>query len=115
MKIHRLLLIFIFAFGLSLNGSNAQGFVSTKDSLPSEKVASVFFDASSLELVVKNSFDGNYMVQVFNMTGMEIFRHQVLKTPLVRIRASQLHNGVYLVRITPAPNQPFATFKIMVK
>ncbi len=115
MKIHRLLLIFICAFGLSLNDSNAQGFASTKDTLPSEKVASVFFDSSSLELVIKNSVDANYLVQVFNMTGTEIFRHQVLKTPLARIRASQLHNGVYLVRITPVPNQPFATFKIMVR
>lgn len=114
MSILRLLIMLIIFAGLSLSDSKAQS-TAGKQEQPSEKATSVYYNNASLELIITNPFDGNYLVQVFNLTGTEVLRQDVLKTSMARVPASKLKNGVYLVRITPVLNQPSATFKIMVK
>lgn len=105
----------LFVVGSSLNDSKGQTMASGKTTSTSEKVTKVLFDSSNFEIIVNNPVDGNYLVQVFNLTGSEIIRHDVLLSSSARIPASKLRNGVYIVRITPTPNQPSATFKIMVR
>lgn len=117
MNILRLLPLFIWFVFLNHSGSNAQTLTSGKsDQMKTDSTnTSVFYQKSSLELIVKNEVQGKYLVQVFNLTGTEVLRHETINTTTVKIPATKLKNGVYLVRVAPVPNQPSATFKIMVK
>lgn len=117
MRILRLLLFVLFILVLNRQGSEAQTVAGSKSNQEKSETtqSSVFFQNSTQELIVKNEVQGKYLVQVFNLTGTEVIRHDVMNASMVKIPATKLKNGVYLVRISPVPNQPSATFKIMVK
>ena len=100
---------------LSFNNSKAQSIVVDKPTESTENVTAVFFDKLNAEIIVRNFVEGKYLVQVFNLTGTEIIRHDSLRNNIARIPAVSLRNGVYLVRVTPTINQASTTFKIVVR
>lgn len=114
----RIFLLFVFVniiLCLNLNGSSVESLAKSVNTQDIVEETRLFYDSSNHEIVINNSFDGNYIVQVFNLTGTEVLRKEVLKSTSTHIAASQLRNGVYLVRVSPVKNKPSATFKIMVK
>ena len=115
MKTYLRLLIIIVCGFLSFNSSKAQNLVVDKSVQTVENETAVFFDKFNSEIIIKNIVEGKYLVQVFNLTGTEIIRHDSLATNTTRISATTLRNGVYLVRVTPTINQASATFKIVVR
>lgn len=115
MRIFLLFVIVNIISCLNLYGSSGQYVANSINTQDIVEETRLFYDSSNHEIVINNSFDGNYIVQVFNLTGTEVLRKDVLKSTNTHIAASQLRNGVYLVRVSPVKNQPSATFKIMVK
>jgi hypothetical protein len=115
MKIFLRFVTLLLLFSLNFSNSNGQNLLVNKSPTTSENSTTVFFDNLSSEIIIKNFVEGKYLVQVFNLTGTEIIRHDSLRTNMARIPALNLRNGVYLVRITPTINQASATFKIVVR
>ncbi|TCO08719.1 T9SS type A sorting domain-containing protein [Natronoflexus pectinivorans] len=68
------------------------------------------------DIVVNNPDEENYTIQVFDLTGKEILRREVIsEIGAQTLSSSSLRRGVYLVRVTPASNAPSATIKIMIR
>jgi hypothetical protein len=106
----RSLLIVILLF---LTGGYAAAFSSEADE---EKAVIVYVDATTTDLVVTNPVKTAYEIQLFDLTGKEVVRVvQEPETPTCRIQTSQLCKGIYLVRVTPAPNVPSVTLKVMIR
>lgn len=81
-----------------------------------EKTVIVFVDGSTGELVVTNHVNSSYEIQLFDLTGKEALKVvQDHETPTRRIQTSQLRKGIYLVRVSPAPNAPSVTLKVMIR
>ncbi len=98
---------------LMLTGSYAHAFTSEAEE---EKAVLVYVDGSTGDLVVTNHVNASYKIQLFDLTGKEVIKVvQDPETPTRRIQTSQLRKGVYLVRVTPAPNAPSVTLKVMIR
>ncbi len=117
MIMKNLLFILVIAFinlPLTLSGQAFAG--NNKVNSTNEKSVIVYFDGASNEIVVNNPLESNkYLVQVFNLTGSEVVKYESIQNNIAKIPTALFRNGVYLVRVSPTPNQPSATFKIMVR
>lgn len=81
-----------------------------------EKAVVVFVDSSTGDLVITNHVNGFYEIQLFDLTGKEVLKVvQEPETPTRRIQTSQLRKGIYLVRVSPAPDAPSVTLKVMIR
>lgn len=81
-----------------------------------EKAVIVFVDGSTGELVVTNQVNSSYEIQLFDLTGKEVLKVvQDHETPTRRIQTSQLRKGIYLVRVSPTPDAPSVTLKVMIR
>lgn len=104
---------FVLVILLMLTGGYAAAFSSEVEA---EKAVIVYVDGTTGDLVVTNAVMTSYEVQLFDLTGKEVLKTvQEAETPTCRIQTSQLRKGIYLVRVTPAPNAPSVTLKVMIR
>ena len=81
-----------------------------------EKYAEVIYSAENSEIKIINPVDTDYSVRIYNLTGVEVKRIDNIKPGVSRVSASELKKGVYLLKVSPAPNNVLsATFKVMIK
>jgi len=79
-----------------------------------ENQLKVFTDSYTGELVMQNPIEGAWQVQLFDLTGKEVFKQQIEEGTMVyRMDRSALRKGIYLLRFTPAPGVEAATIKVM--
>jgi len=102
-----LVLLLLFAINYTYAFSNE---------ISEEKAVVVFVDAFTGELVVTNHVNSSYEIQLFDLTGKEVFKVlQDQGTPTRRIQTSELRKGIYLVRVTPASNTSSVIVKVMIR
>jgi len=99
--------VFFLLASFNLNASNnIEGSVRT----------TVFFNAASHEIVIINPVSTSYLVQVFDLTGVEINSLNVgAGTSNTRLSTSEMSRGIYLVRVSPVSDAITSTFKILVR
>lgn len=112
--LHHSIRFTVFLLLLILTGGYATANYSEAEG---EKAVVVYMDGHTGDLVVNNaSVTTSYEIQLFDLTGKEVIKVvQEPETPISRIQTSQLRKGVYLVRVTPAPNAPSVTLKVMIR
>ena len=99
--------------GVSLFGLFAQ----TTDDQESdkEKCAQLVYLEESSEIKIINPIETEYLVQIYNLTGIVVKQVENVKPEVSKINVSELIKGIYLVKITPVPNLPSATFKVVIR
>ncbi|NLX72797.1 MAG: T9SS type A sorting domain-containing protein [Bacteroidales bacterium] len=76
----------------------------------------VYIDAYTGELVVNNKVSSVYEVRIFDLTGKEVMKATQPQSDLnSRLDISGLSKGLYLVRVSPTPDAPALTIKIMLR
>ncbi|GAO31335.1 T9SS type A sorting domain-containing protein [Geofilum rubicundum] len=104
----------VIALALFLVVSSAGSVLSAEN--PEEKDLIVYVDENSAQLVITNHVDSSYIIQLFDLTGKEVMKLlQDRDNPTRRIETSQLHRGIYLVRVIPAEKATSKTVKVMIR
>ena len=105
--------LYILFLGVSLFGLFAQ----TTDDQESdkEKCAQLVYLEESSEIKIINPIETEYLVQIYNLTGIVVKQVENVKPEVSKINVSELIKGIYLVKITPVPNLPSATFKVVIR
>lgn len=111
-KIYPFLKVIVLALILITGGSGSVVSAET----PEEKDLIVYVDENSAQLVITNHVDSSYIIQLFDLTGKEVMKLvQDRDNHTRRIETSQLHRGIYLVRVIPAEKAPSKTVKVMIR
>ncbi|ASB50243.1 T9SS type A sorting domain-containing protein [Alkalitalea saponilacus] len=113
-KFYNVVRISLVCFFVLLSANKAAGITFDSNEEPVVKT-SVSVNSSG-DIIVNNPGEKTYTIQVFDLTGKEILRREVIsETGVQTLSSSSLRRGVYLVRVTPASNAPSATIKIMIR
>jgi len=80
-----------------------------------EKCAQVVYLEESSEIIIKNPIDTVYILQIYNLTGIVVKKIEDVKPGISKINVSDLIKGIYLIKITPVPDFPSATFKVVIR
>ena len=80
-----------------------------------EKCAKVVYFEENTEIIITNPVDTEYLVQIYNLTGIIVKQVDSIKPEISKVNVSELIKGIYLVKITPVPNLPSATFKVVIR
>jgi archaellum component FlaF (FlaF/FlaG flagellin family) len=80
-----------------------------------EKCAKVVYHEDNTELIITNPVETEYIVQIYNLTGIVVMQVENVKPETSKINVSELNKGIYLVKITPVPNLHSATFKVVIR
>jgi len=104
---------YILFFGFATFGLFAQ---TTEDNeSDKEKCAQVIYLENNSEIKIINPVDTEYLVQIYNLTGIVVKQVENVKPEVSKINISELIKGIYLIKITPVPNLPSATFKVVIR
>jgi len=103
----------ILLFGFATFGLFSQ---TTEDhDSDKEKCAQVIYLEDNSEIKIINPVETEYLVQIYNLTGIIVKQVENVKPEVSKINVSELIKGIYLVKITPVPNLPSATFKVVIR
>ncbi len=115
-------IIFLIAAGLFLFGNNLAigspfyNNSNTKSKAETNIQTTIFTDSQSNEIVISNPVNKSFIVQIFDLTGNEVFKQEFSSNNnIIRISSIQLKPGIYLIKVTPAVSAPSVTAKIIFK
>ena len=115
-KYLHIIFIMVAAFGLVVTyGLFAQPPEEIEHHADDEKCAKVVYLEDSSEIKITNPVETEYLVQIYNLTGIVVKQEEEIKTEVIRINVSELVKGIYLVKITPVPHLQSATFKVVIR
>ncbi len=111
---------FLLATGLFLFGNGevigSSYYANTESNTESNIQTTIFTDSQSNEIVISNPINKNFIVQIFDLTGNELFKQEFpSNNNIIRISSNQLKPGIYLIKVTPAVSAPSVTAKIIFK
>ena len=109
--------LFLFFILIFVGGTfiQSQNIVVQDQEHDQEKCAKVVYCEESSELIITNPVETEYLVQIYNLTGIVVKKVENVKPEVTKINISKLIKGIYLVKITPVPNLASATFKVVIK